>query len=122
MAVAGGALVDDVPGRDLQRGEQGCGPVPDVVVGALLGPVGPDPADRLGALQGLDLGLFVHAQHHRPLGWVQVQADDVVDLGRELRVGGELEGLCPPGLDAVLAPDASDGVAAHAQLVGQQPG
>jgi hypothetical protein len=122
VAMARGALADDVPGRDLQRGEQGRGPVADVVVGALIGPVGPDPADRLGALQGLDLGLFVHAQHHRPLGWVQVQADDVVDFGHQLRVGGELEGLGPPRLDAVLAPDAGDGVAAHTELAGQQPG
>jgi hypothetical protein len=122
VAVAGGALVDDVPGRDLQRGEQGRGPVADVVVGALFGPVGPDPADRLGTLQGLDLGLLVHAQHHRPLGWVQVQADDVVDLGRQLRVGGELEGLGPPGLDTIFAPDARNGVTADTRLTGQQPG
>jgi hypothetical protein len=40
VAVAGGAPVDDVPGRDLQRGEQGRGAVPDVVVGALLGAPG----------------------------------------------------------------------------------
>ena len=41
-AVARGTLVDDPLGRDLHRGEQCGGPVPDVVVGALLGPVKPD--------------------------------------------------------------------------------
>jgi hypothetical protein len=56
------------------------------------------------------------------LGWVQVQADDVVDLGGQLRVGEELEGLGAPGLDAVLTPDAGHGVAADAELAGQQPG
>jgi hypothetical protein len=98
MAVARLALVQDVPGGDLQGGEQGGGPVPDRVVDALLRPIQPHPADWLGALQGLDLGLVVHAQHHRPLRWVQIQADDVVDLGRQLRVGGELEGPSAPRL------------------------
>jgi hypothetical protein len=52
---------------------------------------------------------------------VQVQADDVADLGRQLRVGGELEGLGPPGPDTMFAPDARDGVTADTQLTGQQP-
>ena len=91
-------------------------------MGALLGPVRPDPTHGLGAFQGLDLGLLVHAEDDRPLGRLQVQADDVVDLGRQLRVGGELEGLDPPGLHAVLTPYPGDRVAAHAQLAGQQPG
>jgi hypothetical protein len=52
---------------------------------------------------------------------MQVQADDILDLGRQLRVGGELEGLGAPGLDAVLAPDAGHGVVTDAQLTGQQP-
>jgi hypothetical protein len=89
---------------------------------ALLGPIQPDTADRLGAFQGLDLGLLVHTEHDRACGWVQIQPDDVVDLGRELRVGGELEGLGAPRLDPVLAPDARDGVAADAKLSRQQPG
>jgi hypothetical protein len=89
-------------------------------MGALLRPIQPHPADWLGTLQGLNLRLLVHAQHHRPLGWVQVQADDVVDLGRQLRVGGELERLSAPRLDAVPPPDAGNGVTADAQLAGQQ--
>jgi hypothetical protein len=35
--VARGALVDDAAGRDLQRREQGRGPVPNIVVRSLLG-------------------------------------------------------------------------------------
>lgn len=30
--------------------------------------------------QRLDLGLFVNAQHHRRVGWVQIQPDDIADL------------------------------------------
>jgi hypothetical protein len=48
---------------------------------------------RLAALQGLALGLFVEAQDHGPLWWVQIEGDDVDELGLEVRVVGELEGL-----------------------------
>jgi hypothetical protein len=51
VTVAWGAPVDNAPGRDLQRSEQRRGAVPGVVVGALLGPIQPDSADRLGAFQ-----------------------------------------------------------------------
>ena len=70
----------------------------------------------------MDLRLLIDAEDDRPLGWVQVQADDVMNPGRQLRVGGELEGRCPPGLHTVLTPHSGDGVAAHTELAGQQPG
>src|SRR5262245_9713562 len=47
-------MVDHAAGGHLQRGEQGGGAVPDVVVGALLGAARGDPADGSGALQRLD--------------------------------------------------------------------
>ena len=43
---------------------------------------------RLGAGQRLHLGLLVHAQHHRSLGRIEIQADDVEDLLDEQRVVG----------------------------------
>jgi hypothetical protein len=55
-------------------------------VGALLGSARHHPPDRPGALQRLNLGLLIHAQHHRPLGWLQVQPDHVVDLGDQVGV------------------------------------
>jgi hypothetical protein len=45
-----------------------------------------------------------------------------VDLGGLVGVGGGLEGPNAPGLDAVLAPDAGDGIAADSEFAGQQPG
>jgi hypothetical protein len=86
MAVPGLALVGDLPGGDLQRGKQRGGAVPHIVVRALLGPVEPDRADRLGAFESLNLVRLIHAQHDRGLGRMQVEADDIVDLGRQLRV------------------------------------
>ena len=55
------AGVGDPAGGHLQRGKQRGSAVPDIVVGAPLGPARPYRAGGLGPLQRLDLGLFVHA-------------------------------------------------------------
>src|SRR5215207_9794571 len=47
----------------VQRSEQGRGPVPDVVVGALLGHAWHHREGQLGTGQRLDLRFFVHAEH-----------------------------------------------------------
>jgi hypothetical protein len=61
---------------------------------------------------------------------MQVEPDDVADLALEFRVGGELEGLCAPGLhaeavpnpDAEAVPNPGDGdVQDRGPLGGQQP-
>jgi len=72
VAVARLAGVGDVAGGDLQRGEQGGGAVPAVVVGAPLDPAQPKRPDRLGALQRLNLRLLIHAQHDRVRWRLQV--------------------------------------------------
>ena len=116
------ALVGHLAGGDLQRSKQGGGPVPRIIVGAPLGAARAQRQIRGGASKRLDLALLVHADHDGPLRRVQVQPDDVADLGFQLRVGGELEGLGPPGLEVVVAPDAGHGVVTDAELVGQQLG
>ena len=45
----------------------------------------------LGTLKGLDLGFFIHAQHHGMVGRVQIQSDDVAHLLDEEGVVGEFE-------------------------------
>jgi hypothetical protein len=60
--------------------------VAGVVVGVPLGAAGVDRPHGLGALQRLDLGLLVHADHDRMLGRVQAQADDVAEFGLMLPV------------------------------------
>ena len=50
---------------------------------------------RLRAIQGLNMALFVHAQHQSPIGRVQIQPDDVAHLLNEQRIG---EGLAPTAL------------------------
>ena len=64
VAVPVVAGVDHLAGGDLECGEQGGGAVPDVVVGA-AGAARPQRQHRRGPVQRLDLGLLVHAEHHR---------------------------------------------------------
>ena len=53
------------------------------------------PEVALGALQGLDVRLLIDAQHQRILGRVEVEANDVSGLSRELGVGADAEGVSP---------------------------
>ena len=46
-------------------------------------------------LQGLDLGFIVDTQHQGPLGWIEVDPDDVADLLDEQGIGRKLERLGP---------------------------
>ena len=108
MAVLGVAGAGDLAGRDLQRGVEAGGAVALVVVGHPLRLARLDRQRRLGAVQRLDLGLLVHAQHQRALGRVEVEPDDVDDLLDQLRVRGELERADLVGLELVITPDPVD--------------
>lgn len=95
----------DPPRGQFKGGEQGGGSVALVVVGLAGGQARPQREHRGSPVQGLDLRLLVHADHHGVFGRVQVQAHDVADLGLKLGVRGELERLDPVRGDAPLAPD-----------------
>src|SRR5580700_2420761 len=62
---------------------------------------------RQGAVrvQGLDLGILVHAQDQGVLRGRHVEADDVADLADELRVRAQLPGLHDVRLEAEGLPD-----------------
>ena len=66
--VATMALADHSAGFEVERGEQVGGAVTLIIMGAPLGLPGPQREQWLGAIQGLDLGLLVGAQHHRFVG------------------------------------------------------
>ena len=99
---------DHVAVGDVERREQAGDAVADVVVGAPLGHAGHHRQHRLGAVQRLDLGLLVDAQHDRLLRRVVVEADDVDDLLHEQRVGGQLEPVLEMGFEVELPPDPPD--------------
>jgi hypothetical protein len=69
-----------------------------VIVGLARRQIRPQRQHRLGALQGLNLGLLIQAQDHRVGRRIQVQTDHIADLRLGLRIGGELESLDPMGL------------------------
>ena len=60
---------------------------------------------------GLDLALFVDRQHQGVLGWVEVEADDIFDLGDKVGIVGGLEAPHQMRLEPVLVPDALHPVA-----------
>ena len=99
---------DDRAVGGVERREQAGGAVPDVVVGPFLRHARHHRERRLRPGQGLHLGLLVHAEHHRGLGRVQIQPDDVEDLVHEQRVGGQLERLAAMRLELERPPDPPD--------------
>ena len=76
---------------------------------------------NIGAVQRLDLGLLVQAQHDRVRRRRQIQAHDVGDLGDQFGVGGERERLRSAGSDAVLSQGAGDGGVPDLQMAGEEP-
>ena len=68
-------------GGDIQRGKQSRGAVADVILSTALDVPQPHGQHRLGAVQGgLNLGLFIDAEHQSVIRWVQAEADDVRTL------------------------------------------
>ena len=105
-----------LPGGDFQGGEQGGGAMADVVVAALLVVARLHRKHFLGAVQRLDLGLLIDAQHDRVSRRVQIQAYNVGDLGLQFRVDGERERVNLPRPDPVLLPGLGD------RVLGAPPG
>ena len=68
------AVLRSHAGGDVQRREQSRRAMAQVVMRAPLGHAGGQRQDRLGAIQGLDLALLIHAQHHRLGRRIQIQA------------------------------------------------
>ncbi len=61
---------------------------------------------RLGAVQRLDLALFIDTEHQSPLRRVEVEADNVTHFLNELRIARELESLAAMRGQRESIPDA----------------
>jgi hypothetical protein len=70
----------------------------------------------------LDLRFLVHAQHERPVRWIEVEADHIPDLVDKGRVTRQLEGLLPMGLQPESAPDARHHGLAQPHVLGHAAG
>ena len=106
MPVALHAAADDGAVEHVQGGEQRGRAVALVVVGHRAGAALLHRQAGLGAVERLDLALLVDRQHDRMRRRIDVEADDVLQLGGELRIVGELELAHPVRLQPMAAPDA----------------
>src|SRR5215469_9477469 len=61
----------------------------------------------LGTIQSLDLTFLVHAQYQSVFGRVQIQANDIFQFFRELRIAADLEALDAMRFQAVAVPDTT---------------
>ena len=84
-----------------------------VIVGAAFDLSGAHGQQRCGAIQRLNLALFVHAQDQGTLGRVQIKADDVSDLIDKQWVARQLEGLRALRCQSEGAPDTMNAGAAE---------
>ena len=61
---------------------------------------------RLGAIECLDLALLINRQHDGVVRRIDIEADDVAQLGDKLRIVGQLELTDPMRLQAMGTPYA----------------
>ena len=93
MAVPLHAGAQHRAGRHIESGKQGRGAMPFIVMGHRAGAALLERQARLGAVERLDLRLFIDRQHQGFVRRIKIEADHVLDLLDEVLVGGELEGL-----------------------------
>jgi hypothetical protein len=80
-------LPNDTAGLQFQGGEEGGSSVPFVVVRPAFQLPWAHRQHRLGAIQRLDLALFINTEHHGVIGRIHVQAYNVAYLFDEQWIG-----------------------------------
>src|ERR1017187_10151886 len=114
MAMARITLSDDASFDHLERGKQGRGAVPFVVMGEGAASSGFKRQPRLGAIQGLNLTLLVYTKHHGILRWREIDADHIRELLHEFGVTRELKTFAQVRLALMLLPNPRNRVFADA--------
>src|ERR1700687_3145337 len=86
MAMALHALANNLALKDIERREQGGDAMALVIMG--YGASAPllHRQTRLGAVERLDLALFVNRQDNDVAGRIDIEADDLVQFGRKLGI------------------------------------
>jgi hypothetical protein len=101
-------------------GEQGRRAVALVIVGHGPGAALLQRQSGLSAIEGLDLALFIDAEHDGVRRRIDIEPDDVAQLVDERRVVGQLELPDPMRLEPVSAPDPLHGTGADAGCLGHR--
>ena len=99
-------LTDDLAFEHVKGGEQSRDAMAFVIVGHGAGLPLLHRQHRLGAIERLNLALLINRQNDGVVRRIDIEADDVTQLGDELRVIGQLELTHPVGLQPVGPPDA----------------
>src|SRR5262245_46858536 len=107
MPVVPHALADDLDLKHIERCEQRSGAMTPVIMRHGTGAPRFEGQAWLGAVECLDLAFFVDRQNHRMSGRIDVEPDDVAQLGSELGVLGTLEDPNLVRLAAVRLPCAA---------------
>ena len=106
MPVALHTAPDDLAFEDVEGGKQGGGAVALVIVGHR----GAAPLlhwqPGLGAVERLDLAFLVDAKDHGMGRWIDIKANDILELVGESGVVGDLERAHPMRLKPLSRPDA----------------
>src|SRR3974390_3167756 len=105
MAMMLHTLANDLALEHIERGEQSGDAVTFVVVGHGASATFFHGQPRLGAIQRLDLAFLIDREHDGVVGRVDVQANDLLELGPELRIVGQLKAAYQMRSQAMSAPD-----------------
>ena len=90
----------------VKRGEQRGRAVALVIVGYDLAAAFFHRQAWLGAVQSLYLALLIDRKHQRVLGWIEIDADVIFEIGGEFGIVADLESLDAMRLQSVCSPDA----------------
>ena len=99
----------DLAFEDIESSEQRRCAMAFVVVGHRAGSAFLHRQAGLGAVERLDLRLFVDREDDGMGGRIDIKPDNIAQLVDELRVVGKLELVDPVRLETMRAPDALDG-------------
>src|SRR5690242_14396557 len=91
MAMVLHAAADDLALQDVERGKQGRGAMPLVIMRHCRAAALLHRQTGLGAVERLVLRFFVDRQHHRMRRRIDIKTDNVAQLGDELAVARQLE-------------------------------
>src|SRR5271156_444372 len=106
--------------EDIHSGEQRRRAMPDVVVRHGSGPALLERQTRLGAIEGLDLALFIERQDDGVLGRIDIEPDHVAQFLREFGIIGKLELARPVRPETMGTPYPMNGTDAQTSSFGHE--
>lgn len=112
VGVTLGSLAEHLAVEVAQRGEQCERAVAHIVVGGVAHMAHANGQSGQGTLQRLALALLIAAEDQRPVWRIEIQPDNIPELGLKVLVVGEFEGALEVRFDVVGLPQSLNGVAA----------